>query len=124
MRSDRRPAYVGNAIETTNEIKGEKTMTIRALHSRTTRLLASIAAIVGALAISAPAAFANVNPDGPNVGAGPSSTPVIVAHAGDGIAVWTVVLIAIAAIAAGAGLRELVRSFARFSRMHRPAMSQ
>jgi hypothetical protein len=97
---------------------------IRKIHSRTVRLLGLIAATVAALAVTAQSAFAQLVPEGPNVG--PAATPVVVTHTTthSGLAVWAVVLIAVGAIAVGAGLRELVRSLARSQRVRRLATSE
>lgn len=86
------------------------------LGTRTVRLIALIATFAAALIIPAQSAFAQVAPpEVPIAGGGAAVTPVVITHtaSSSGLAVWIVVLIAVAAVAVGAGLRECVRALSR-----------
>jgi hypothetical protein len=90
---------------------------IQKLSTRTARLVGlMIATFAAALVIPAQSAFAQVAPpEVPIAGGNAPVAPVIITHtsSSSGLAVWLVVLIAIAAIAIGAGLRECVRALSR-----------
>jgi hypothetical protein len=94
---------------------------IRKVHARTVRLFALIATFAAALAIPAQSAFAQVAPpEVPIAGGRVGVTPAVIhTSSSAGPAVWIVVVIAIAAIAVGAGLRELVHGVSRL-RARRP----
>jgi hypothetical protein len=85
------------------------------LRSRTARRLSLLATFVFALVLPAQAAFAQIVPAAPPVpvaaGTGGATTPGVVmpAATGSGLASWIVVVIVLAAIVVGAGMRELVR---------------
>jgi hypothetical protein len=87
--------------------------------SRIVRLLALFTAAMGALALPASAALAQVPPPDP-AGAGElaPATARMVTHTvfGSGLAIWTVLVIAATAIAVGVGLTELVHALRRHDR--------
>jgi hypothetical protein len=101
---------------------------ITTLRSRTFTLIALVTlAIFGVASINAPAAFARVDPNGPYpypatmpTPASPVSGPTVATHAGSGLATWLVVVIAIVALAIGAGLAEVARSVVRIRQIRRP----
>ena len=86
--------------------------------SRTARLLALFTTVLAVLGLSATAALAQVPPPD-STGAGqPVATTTIVTHTvpGSGLAPWVVLMVAVLAIAVGAGLTELVHAARRSAR--------
>lgn len=90
---------------------------------RLARTLGLITTAIAALAIGAPSAFAQRLPlDEPGTGA--TATPIVTHTASsNGLAIWAVIVIAVAAIAVGALVTELVRALSRGTFLRRPATS-
>jgi hypothetical protein len=100
--------------------------TIR-LRTRQLLCLAMTFAVLAISAFTAPTAFAQVYPNGPAPTTVPStaapvvtSTPATIVHSGSGLAIWLVVVIAIAALAVGMVLAEVARSLVRNRPVRRP----
>ncbi len=109
-------------------------ITTSRLRSRTVRLIAVLSAIIVTVAVlavaalDAPSALARVAPDGlypatipPQAIPVVTSTPVTDGQSGSGLAVWLVVVIGIAALAAGAALAELARFALKNRTIGRPS---
>jgi hypothetical protein len=91
---------------------------LTALRSRAARLLAgiSVLAAFAVAVIGAPAASALIAPDGQYANPQkiqPAATSAEHLGSGSGLAIWLVVVIALAALAAGVVLAELARSLMR-----------
>jgi hypothetical protein len=86
--------------------------------TRIARIIGVFTATVAALTCSATAAFAiPLPPPGPmtlKTNAAPAAA-TIVTHTTSGLAIWAVVLIAVASVAVGAVLTQLVRSMRQHS---------
>jgi hypothetical protein len=102
---------------------------LTALRSRAARLLALIVALAAFLvaAIGAPAASALIAPDGqyayPPNPALPAATSGGQVGSGSSLAIWLVVVIALAALGAGVVLAEFARSLTHNRRVRRPAVA-
>jgi hypothetical protein len=95
---------------------------LEVIMSRTARITAVLTAIVAAVTLQAQAALAYVAPIPPQkVGPAPSYVAPVITHVSSGLGAWTVLFIAIAAVAVGAALAEGVRSLGRRRHAHRLA---
>lgn len=89
--------------------------------TRFARPAALLATLIAAIAMPANAAMAYVAPPLPHrVGAAPAP-PLVVTHVSSGVGAWAVLGIAIAAVAVGAALAEIVRSLGHRRRDHKLA---
>jgi hypothetical protein len=89
--------------------------------SRFARPAAVLFTLFAAIALPANAAMAYVAPPIPHRSGGVPATPVLVTHVSSGLGAWAVFGIAVAAVAIGAALAEIVRSLSSRRHAHKLA---